>query len=123
MSQDYESALSESWKIYATAFEIIGEEPNEAFKWVFKRAYQLGKQEKDADTVVQGWVARDSSGFISLFSYLPKRSTHTNVGYWGCDDGRDEIDLPKSLFPDLTWKEDPIEVELIIKRKKKTENQ
>lgn len=49
MSQDYESALSESWKIYATAFEIIGEEPNEAFKWVFKRAYALGKQEKDAE--------------------------------------------------------------------------
>lgn len=29
----------------------------------------------------------------------------------------------ESLFPDLTWESDPIEVELILKRKKKTENQ
>lgn len=48
-NQNYQKALSESWKTYATAFEIIGEEPNEAFKWVFKRAYALGKQEKDAE--------------------------------------------------------------------------
>lgn len=90
---------------------------------VYELLKKYGAVEDAEKTVIQGWVARDSSGFISLFSYLPKRSTHTNVGYWGCDDGRDEIDLPKSLFPDLTWKEDPIEVELIIKRKKKTENQ
>lgn len=73
----------------------------------------------DNEIVIQGWVARDNGGFISLFSYLPKRSTHANAGYWGFDDGRDEIDLPKSLFPDITWESDPIEVELIIKRKKK----
>lgn len=49
MNQNYQKALHKSWKVYATSFEIIGEEPNEAFKWVFKRAYQLGKQEKDAE--------------------------------------------------------------------------
>lgn len=31
----------------------------------------------------------------------------------------DCITLPKDSFPDLTWESDPIEVELIIKRKKK----
>lgn len=51
MNQNYQKALIKSWEAYATAFEIIGEEPNEAFKWVFKQAYALGKQEKEADTV------------------------------------------------------------------------
>lgn len=73
----------------------------------------------DADSVIQGWVARDNGGFISLFSYRPDRVTKDNLGYWGRDDGSDEIDLPKSSFPDLTWDSDPEEVEITLKRKKK----
>lgn len=79
--------------------------------------FALGKQEKDADAVIQGWVARDNGGFISLFSYRPDRVIHNDLGFWGHNDGSDEIDLPRSSFPDLTWDSDPIEVELIIKRK------
>lgn len=120
MSQDYESALSESWKIYATAFEIIGEEPNEAFKWVFKRAYQLGKQEKDADTMIQGWVAIDEGADCPRFyNHKPfRKKDGFKDGLWsyGMEIG---LKLDPTLFPDLTWDDDPIEVELIIKRKKK----
>ena len=76
------------------------------------------KQESKQETVIQGWVARDAGGFISLFSYCPDRVMHDNLGFWGHNDGSDEIDLPKNSFPDLTWSDDPIEVELIIKRKK-----
>lgn len=165
MNQNYQKALIKSWEAYAAAFEIIGEEPNEAFKWVFKQAYALGKQtetitqeeiekaaeeyvrnnpfthpytviatresykdgicfalgkqEKDADTVISGWVARDKGGFISLFSYCPDRVIHDDLGFWGHNDGSDEIDLPKDSFPDLTWDSEPLEVEIIIKRKKK----
>lgn len=80
----------------------------------------LGKQEKDAeDTVISGWVARDNGGFISLFSYCPNRVIHDDLGYWGHNDGSDEIDLSKDSFPDLTWESDPEPVEIIIKRKKK----
>lgn len=79
----------------------------------------LGKQESKQETVIQGWVARDAGGFISLFSYCPDRVMHDNRGFWGHNDGSDEIDLPKNSFPDLTWDSDPIEVEIIIKRKKK----
>lgn len=111
MSQDYESALSEIWKIYATAFEIIGEEPNEAFKWVFKRAYQLGKQEKVADTVIHGWVARDKGRFLGLYPWQPKRGDVA----WLCGSC---MVLPINTFPDLTWESEPEEVEMIIKRKK-----
>lgn len=92
------------------------------FGYAFDRAYALGKQESKQEskqeTVIQGWVARDAGGFISLFSYCPDRVMHDNLGFWGHNDGSDEIDLPKNAFPDLTWDDDPIEVELIIKRKK-----
>lgn len=167
MSQDYESALSESWKIYATAFEIIGEEPNEAFKWVFKRAYALGKeketitqddvekaaeafatplmgnaglftreqvkellvkfariflgkQEKDADTVIQGWMARDENERLCLYLNEPKRESYdfSPRGYW-TDRTNQYLDFPPNLFPDLAWSDEPQECEIIIKRKKK----
>ena len=92
----------------------------EVFDYTFDCAYALGKQEKDAeDTVISGWVARDNGGFISLFSYCPNRVIHDDLGYWGHNDGSDEIDLPKDSFPDLTWESDPEPVEIIIKRKKK----
>lgn len=92
----------------------------EVFDYTFDCAYALGKQEKDAeDTVISGWVARDNGGFISLFSYCPNRVIHNDLGYWGHNDGSDEIDLPKDSFPDLTWESDPEPVEIIIKRKKK----
>lgn len=47
--KDYEQKKREYWLIYAGAFDIKDEIPNEAFNWVFDRAYALGKQEKDAE--------------------------------------------------------------------------
>lgn len=82
----------------------------------------LGKPKKDADTVIQGWVSRDKEWDKDLFDsdlYLsaekPKRDEYcgawTNMGA--------NIPLNTNLFPDLTWSDEPQEVELIIKRKKK----
>ena len=66
-------------------------------------ALALGKQENDMeDTVIQGWVCRDKKDNVL---YL-----HTEEPY---------LLLDKSLFPNLTWESDPIEVEIIIKRKKR----
>lgn len=119
MSQDYESALSKSWKIYATAFEIIGEEPNEAFKWVFKQAYALGKQEKDADTVIQGWVARDEDNTLTLFYGSDKPYKADGDDYWSVTFGNTLDYLNQNMFPDVKWEDpEPTRVELIIKRKK-----
>lgn len=77
----------------------------------------LGKQEKNADTVISGWVARDSNESLYLFCLKPER-----VRYLGSSDGvwmsRTIEKLDLTLFPDLTWESDPLEVELIIKRKK-----
>lgn len=64
------------------------------------------------DTVIQGWVARDKGRFLGLYPWQPKRGDMA----WLCGSC---LALPINTFPDLTWDDDPIEVELTIKRKKK----
>lgn len=73
-----------------------------------------GKQEKDADTVIQGWVARDEDGHLFMYSTKPERDEALQewMGRYA------NFDLRDYLFPDLTWDDDPQEVEIIIKRKK-----
>lgn len=82
--------------------------------------YALGKQEKDAaDIVISGWVCRDkvrNEPFTSdLFIVLEKPTRVEEWGKW-CDCG-DYIELDSNLFPDLTWESEPLEVEIIIKRR------
>ncbi len=77
----------------------------------------LGKQEKDAEeTVIQGWVARDKNGDLVCCAGS-KPFKEEKLPFWRVD-FRNFIEcIPNDLFPDLTWDSDPIEVELIIKRK------
>lgn len=78
--------------------------------------FALGKQEKDADTVIQGWVARDKNGDLVCCAGS-KPFKEEKLPFWRVD-FRNFIEcIPNDLFPDLTWDSDPIEVELIIKRK------
>lgn len=74
----------------------------------------LGKQDKDADTVIQGWVAVDDDG--DLFLYRTKPARDEVSGMWMS--GECPLDVGINLFPDLTWDSEPIEVEIILKRKK-----
>lgn len=78
----------------------------------------LVKQEKDADTVIRGWVARDANGSLNVFDEEPTRDEELEM--WS--DGSDHFGLPYSSFPDLTWSDEPQEVEIIIKRKKNGNN-
>lgn len=84
--------------------------------------FVLGKQEKDTDTVLQGWVCRDKEWDKVLFAsdlYLsmeyPTREewagTWRGMGAY--------IPLNTELFPDLTWESEPEQVEIVINRKKK----
>lgn len=119
MQQDYKSGELECWCDFCNT-EIARRNSFDralvkaANNFAFFRGYRFGKQEKDADTVIQGWVARDESG--DLYMYICKPKKISNLGYW---DG-DVVDVAPSnnLFPDLTWSDNPIEVEIIIKRKK-----
>lgn len=120
-NQEYEQKRRECWE------EYLNTEPpqlaawnkghaKEAFDSAFDRAYALGKQEKDADAVIQGWVARDSNGSLYFYRCKPERVRYinSNDGLWMSETINE---LNSDLFPDLTWDSDPIEVELIIKRK------
>lgn len=83
--------------------------------------FALGKQKEDAeDTVIQGWVARNGGGpnDLGLHVYSVKPDRMKNRREWN---GHGEMSylIDCRLFPDLTWESEPIEVELIIKRKKK----
>lgn len=79
--------------------------------------HELYREEcKDAeDTVIQGWVARDKSGYLVLHYKKPHR-TFGNAKWYSA---QSQKSLPRDSFSDLTWSNDPIEVEITIKRKKK----
>ena len=116
-NQEYEQKKKKCWEEYL-AFNDE-EYSKSAFSYAFDSAYALGKQEKDVDeTVIRGWVARDENGDLVCCAGS-KPYKEENIPFWKVN-FRNFIEcIPNDLFPDLTWNDDPIEVELIIKRKKK----
>lgn len=87
---------------------------NEALEKETKESLNQWLSEKDADTVIQGWVARDDDGqLLYLYGSMPTRGINMWNGH-----GSLLMPLDAKLYPDLTWGDDPIEVEIIIKRKK-----
>lgn len=99
-----------------TAFDCC-ECPADSYEDGFKAGakFALGKQDKDADTVIQGWVAVDDDvQLVYLYSSMPTRGINMWNGH-----GSLLMPLDANSFPDLTWDSDPEPVEIIIKRKKK----
>lgn len=122
--KEYEQKKHECWEEFCRANPSHNKSifAKKTLEFAFDRAYALGKQEKDADTVIQGWVARDQDGYISLFKDKPTRDTCDKddipYGFWD-EANSNHLELPITSFPDLTWESDPEPVEIIIKRKKK----
>lgn len=119
ISQDeIEKASVEYADKTAEQYEVCNSEFVQEIMVAFEQGanFALGKQEKDADTVIQGWVARDKDGALQLWESKPQRNNIT-WDEWGMAKGL--MLLPDELFPDLTWESDPEPVEIIIKRKKK----
>lgn len=117
-NQDYEQKKKKCWLQFCRE-KGIDKEVNisiyEAFDSIFDCAYALGKQTGNPeqlnadDTVIQGWVARDRDGEIYLYEDKPVQCSDEWAGRL-----HSEFDFQK-----LRWPSDPIEVEIIIKRKKK----
>lgn len=59
--------------------------------------------------VLEGWIARDKGGMLRLHYTEPKR---TDSGYW--QGAFKSSYLPTSLFPSVTWKDEPKKVKLTI---------
>lgn len=117
--KNYEQKKLECWEeaVLHGALEV---DKDLLFDHAFKCGYALGKQEKDADTVMQGWVARDEDGRIYLYDDEPKRENGKPYGKpseWGSVNVMTKLSV--ASFPDLSWSDEPQEVEIIIKRKKK----
>lgn len=67
------------------------------------------------------WVAKDKDGRLSLFTNKPYRGENVggNDERWyvvSISEFTDSMKLNPKLFPDLTWNDEPIEVELVIKK-------
>ncbi len=79
------------------------------------------------EVTISGWVARDQPNSISkkgslhVFHHKPSRDYFDDndviCGFWDEDDSP-AIPLSESTFPNLTWQDEPLEVEITIKPKK-----
>ena len=56
------------------------------------------------------WVARNKDGFLGLYSWCPERY---NEEQWSKEYWIREMRLPRDMFPDLKWEDEPVEVFLI----------
>lgn len=118
-NQDYEKARQECWDEYTRKCANEGKSAYGAFSFAFDRAFTLGMKIGNSDfsdaeeSVISGWAARDKDG--NLFAYCKKPERNEELQVWM--GGFADFGLRNSLFPDLTWDDDPIEVELTIKRK------
>lgn len=78
-------------------------------------------EEYAEEVTIDGWVARDEDGFISLFNDKPTREycdkNDIPYGFWDEANGH-HLELPITSFPSLTWQSDPLEVTITIKPKK-----
>lgn len=62
------------------------------------------------------WVARDKDGELTLYKSKPHRGKLPRWDPESWDSGDEYwIVLDPKLFPDLTWDDEPIEVELVRK--------
>ena len=60
---------------------------------------------------LHGWVARDKNGSLNLYEVEPIR---VDDHWWDVD--YVSVYLDADAFPELTWKDEPIEVELLIRK-------
>ena len=68
----------------------------------------------DEEYKIKGWVAaRDQDETLHVFQVEPRKIG--DEGRWWDRDYM-SIEISKDAFPELTWEDEPIEVELTIKK-------
>jgi hypothetical protein len=70
-----------------------------------------------------GYVARDKNNSLWFHYIKPHRENDIEKTWWGSNDKSFEIfnwDFPE--FNDLTWEDEPVEVEFMINKIQKGEN-
>ena len=75
------------------------------------------------EETITGWIARDEfansrkdrglRGTLCIYEKFPERdNTEALGGFWYTNGGL--IELPRELFPELTWVDEPVYVKLTI---------
>ena len=65
------------------------------------------------DGKMKGWIVRDTSGMIYLYSTKPYRKDGGFLPNMDC------VFIDSDMFPKLTWENSPVEVEITITPKKR----
>ncbi len=76
------------------------------------------KNNNDPSRHTTGWVARDSDGYLALFTGdKPVREVEYSGGVWLEPDDMDGrvAGIPVGMFPSLTWHDEPLAVEITLK--------
>ena len=60
------------------------------------------------------WLARDKDGFLTVFGNKPERSDEEWVDFYS-ETAKQFIFIDNSLFPNLKWEDEPIEVNIFTK--------
>lgn len=60
---------------------------------------------------IHGWVVKDEYGDVLMFRSKPHRAGHVWLPYLEHEEG---YCMDEELFPDLTWEDEPLEIELTI---------
>ena len=68
------------------------------------------------EKILQGYIARDKNGKLILGRRKPTREYRTD-SWWGY--GQCMVLLDAGLFPDITWENEPVEVEIKLSIKNK----
>ena len=67
------------------------------------------------EVIISGWIARDDyvcrKDSLNLFMEKPERD-----GHFGWRSSSRRISLPRMKFRDLSWTDEPVKVEIIIKK-------
>ena len=83
----------------------INEDHREGYKKALNDIESLPK--------IKVWVARDSDGCLTLCKVKPQR---WEGDFWIGEGGAEYFPLDSQIFPELTWEDEPIEVELLIRK-------
>ena len=59
------------------------------------------------------WIARDESGYIYLYEREPVLVADWSGRIWS---GGDAFELERDSFPEVTFENSPMEVELVLKK-------
>ena len=68
------------------------------------------------------FIARDEDKTLQLFIKAPIRAKCydyelNEINYWQEDKDEKPFILPTNMFKEITWEDDPVEVDIIIKSK------